>query len=170
MERRHRSRWSLWTVVGSVVVAVFLCGLFAAVAYAIQPQAQAKAAPTAIMMVIPAPTSTVTPETLLPTPTATNPPGSENGISVGAYVQITGTSGEGLRIRSGAGIDNPPRFLGMDSEVFKVADGPKHSDNLTWWYLVAPYDDTRSGWAAADYLSVVPNPNPETTPSPSPTP
>jgi len=27
-----------------------------------------------------------------------------------------------------------------------------------WWYLVAPYDETRVGWAAADFLSYVPEP------------
>ncbi len=34
----------------------------------------------------------------------------------------------------------------------------KQADGYTWWYLVAPYDSTRAGWAAADFLAVVPSP------------
>jgi len=43
----------------------------------------------------------------------------------------------------------------MDAEVFEVKDGPKMADNFTWWFLEAPYDPGRSGWAAANYLKVV---------------
>jgi len=49
-------------------------------------------------------------------------------------------------------------FLAYDSEVFVVKDGPREVDGYTWWYLTAPYDDTRVGWAAADFLSYVPAP------------
>ena len=45
-----------------------------------------------------------------------------------------------------------------DAEVFMVRDGPQTADGYTWWYLVAPYDETRAGWAAADFLVVVPSP------------
>jgi uncharacterized protein YraI len=75
-------------------------------------------------------------------------------------VQISGTEGSGLRLRSGPGTGNPPRFLGMDSEVFSVKDGPKFADGFTWWFLEADYDATRSGWAASQYLTVVANPTP----------
>jgi|WetSurMetagenome_2_1015567.scaffolds.fasta_scaffold219449_2 hypothetical protein len=153
-----RSYWTRWTTIGAIGIFAFLCLSFIGLVYALQPRHIALAEPTAILLVIPAPTATSTPISALPTPTATGVPESENGISKGMFVQITGTSGEGLRIRSGAGTDNPPKFLGMDAEVFKVMDGPKHADGMTWWFLVAPYDDSRSGWAAATYLSVVPNP------------
>jgi hypothetical protein len=46
----------------------------------------------------------------------------------------------------------------MDDEVFQVKDGPKQVDNLIWWFLQAPYDTTRNGWAAANYLTVIQNP------------
>jgi len=82
------------------------------------------------------------------------------GIGVGMYVQITGTEGDGLRLRSGAGTTNPPRFLGREAEVFQVRDGPKDADGYTWWYLVTPYDESRSGWAAANFLAVVTEPTP----------
>ena len=114
----------------------------------------------AYLTMLPAPTSTpnVTP-TFTPDPllfgTPTLPP---NTIGVGGYVQITGTEGDGLRIRSAPGINAEPIFLGYDEEVFVVQDGPREADGYTWWYLVAPYDQTRAGWAASNFLSVVPNP------------
>ena len=112
------------------------------------------------LTVIPAPTSTpiVTPS---PTPdpllvgTPTLPAGQ---LAVGAYVQITGTDGDGLRLRSAPGLASTLLFLGEDAEVFQVRDGPKESDGYVWWYLVAPYDESRAGWAAANFLSVVPPP------------
>jgi hypothetical protein len=87
--------------------------------------------------------------TVVPTPL----PSGQMGI--GAYVQITGTGGDGLRLRAGPGTTNDPLFLGMESEVFRVTDGPKDADGFTWWYLVAPYDDNRKGWAVQNYLSVI---------------
>jgi hypothetical protein len=98
------------------------------------------------------PTATVS---LLPVPTATALP---NQIAIGGYVMINGTEGQGLRLRSAPGLQSNLLFLGNDKEVFKVKDGPVLADDLTWWYLEAPYDVTRIGWAAADYLSVVSSP------------
>jgi len=95
------------------------------------------------------PTATIDPFAPTPVPT---------GIAIGNYVQITGTGGEGLRIRSEPGLNGTPDFLGYDSEVFIVRDGPREVDGYTWWYLVAPYDETRAGWAASDFLSYIPAP------------
>ena len=74
-------------------------------------------------------------------------------------MQITGTEGAGLRIRSEPGQNSETVFLGEEEETFKVKDGPKQADGHTWWYVVAPYDETRAGWAAADFLAVVPRRN-----------
>ena len=82
----------------------------------------------------------------------------DNEIAIGAYIQITGTEGVGLRLRAGPGLSTELLFLGEDSEVFQVKDGPKEADGYTWWYIVAPYDDSRAGWAAANFLTVVPPP------------
>jgi hypothetical protein len=49
-------------------------------------------------------------------------------------------------------------MLGAEAEVFQVSDGPREIDGYTWWYLVGPYDESRRGWAVANYLSVVQNP------------
>jgi len=112
------------------------------------------------LTVIPAPTSTpdVTP-TFTPDPlivgTATLAP---NEIGIGGYVQITGTDGEGLRLRADPSLNGTPAFLGYDEEVFQVREGPQEADGYTWWYLVAPYDETRAGWAASDFLGAIPSP------------
>ena len=107
--------------------------------------------------VIPAPTGTSgappTP-TIDPFATATSPA----GVAIGNYVQITGTEGQGLRIRSAPGLDGEFQFLAYDSEVFTVQDGPREVDGYVWWYLVAPYDETRVGWAAANFLTYIPAP------------
>ncbi|CAG0999988.1 hypothetical protein ANAEL_02884 [Anaerolineales bacterium] len=111
------------------------------------------------LTLIPAPTHTpnVTPTPTLD-PNLVTPTPDPNTVSVGGYVQISGTEGEGLRIRSAPGLTGETVFFGSESEVFNVRDGPQTADGYTWWYLVAPYDETRAGWAAADFLAVVPSP------------
>ncbi len=117
---------------------------------------------TAVITLIPAPT--LTPVIIIPTsdqatPTATSQaPVPAGGIGLGMYVKITGTNGNGLNLRTEPGTASPIRFLGMDDEVFQVKDGPKQVDNLIWWYLQAPYDTARNGWAAANYLTVIQSP------------
>jgi len=123
------------------------------------PRADLQAAPAALTL-IPAPTSTplftATP-TLDPLAQLT-PTIPANYIVIGSYVQISGTEGDGLRIRSAPSLAGQFLFLGEDSEVFKVEDGPKEADGYIWWRIVAPYDASRAGWAAANFLSVVPPP------------
>jgi hypothetical protein len=112
------------------------------------------------LTVLPAPTSTpnVTP-TNTPDPLIVGTPTlAPDVIGVGGYVQIIGTDGEGLRLRVTHGLGGTPAFLGYDEEVFEVRDGPQESDGYIWWYLVAPYDETRAGWAAADFLGAIPSP------------
>ena len=112
------------------------------------------------LTVIPAPTSTpilaptVTPDPLL-VGTPTLPAGV---IAVGAFVQISGTGGDGLRLRALPSLNGELLFLGDDAEVFQVQDGPVEADGYVWWYIVAPYDTGRAGWAAANFLTVVPSP------------
>ncbi len=110
------------------------------------------------LTMIPAPTHTaITPPTPTLDPNVT-PTLAANTIGIGGYVQITGTEGEGLRLRSAPGLAGEQVDLGFDEEVYQVREGPQVVDGYTWWYLVAPYDETRAGWAAADFLAVVPSP------------
>ena len=73
-------------------------------------------------------------------------------------MQISGTGGDGLRLRTEPGLESEVRMLGLEAEVFQVKDGPREVDGYNWWYLVAPVDTTRRGWAVANYLAVVQNP------------
>jgi hypothetical protein len=77
---------------------------------------------------------------------------------LGAFVQVTGTGGDGLRMRSKPGLDGEILFLGLEDEVFRVDGGPQEADGFIWWLLVAPYDETIQGWAVSNYLEIVQNP------------
>jgi hypothetical protein len=117
---------------------------------------------TAVLTIIPAPTGT--PHAMPPTltslpPTPTLPPTPAPGeFGVGAYVQITNTGQEGLNIRAEPGLTSPVIFSGFDAEAFLITDGPQQVDGITWWHLSASYDTARAGWAAQDFLTVIPSP------------
>jgi hypothetical protein len=126
------------------------------------PDPSAVAGQGSALTVIPAPTPTPLPPTptltpLPPTPTVSPTPGPGE-IAVGAYVQITNTGQEGLNIRAEAGLTADVVFSGFDEEVFLVTGGPVEADGHTWWKLTASYDTTRTGWAAADYLTFIESP------------
>lgn len=154
-------RWSIWVPIAAIIMVLALLVLLGVSGWLFAGQTASPTNPTAVFAIISAPTSTPAPPPAVQTsPTAT--PGSliVGGIGAGMYVQISGTGGDGLRLRSGAGTNFPARFLGRESEVFQVRDGPKDADGYTWWYLVTPYDESRSGWAAASFLAVVAEPTP----------
>ena len=79
-------------------------------------------------------------------------------IHPGALVKITGTGGDGLRLRVEPGLENEILFIGSESEVFRVQDGPAEIDDFIWWYLISPDNSDRQGWAVSDYLVVFPTP------------
>jgi hypothetical protein len=155
----ERPRFTLVTCLTTLAVVVALSVVLVFIIQVSFPEGAKSPALTQPITVIPAPSVTI--PAILPT----NPPGSNvtvvptplpaGQMGIGAYVQIFGTGGDGLRLRGGPGTTFAPLFLGMESEVFKVTDGPKDADGFTWWYLVAPYDDNRKGWAAQTYLSVI---------------
>jgi hypothetical protein len=147
-----------WVILGALALAGLLL-LITAVAIGLtsaRRSAEVGFVP-ADVTVIPAPTGTSgAPPTPTIDPFAT--PTAPAGIAIGNYVQITGTDGQGLRIRAEPGLGGEFQFLAYDSEVFVIQDGPREVDGYVWWYLVAPYDDTRVGWAAADFLTYIPEP------------
>ena len=153
-----RELFNRWVIFGAIVLAVLLT-LITAVAIGLtsSPESSEVGFAPADLTVIPPPTGTSgappTP-TIDPFATATSPA----GVAIGNYVQITGTEGQGLRIRAQPGLSGEFQFLAYDSEVFVVQDGPREVDGYVWWYLSAPYDETRVGWAAADFLTYIPEP------------
>ena len=56
---------------------------------------------------------------------------------------VTGTGGDGLRVRPEAGLSQGVRFLAGEGEMFQVQDGPVEIDGYTWWYLVKSEDTSR---------------------------
>jgi len=115
---------------------------------------------TAILTVIEAPTETPVPPPAEPvTPTAISDlPPAPGDISIGVYVQISGTGGDGLRVREGPSLGHQSKFVGLESEVFHVIDGPREDDGYFWWHLSAPYNESINGWAVSNYLEVVQEP------------
>jgi hypothetical protein len=153
-----RQLFNRWVILGAILFAGLLT-LITAMSIGLTTPLQSSTigfAPADLTM-IPAPTET---SSAPPTPTIDPfaPSPTPTGLSVGNYAQITGTEGQGLRIRAAPGLDGDFVFLGYDSEVFLVKDGPQTVDGYVWWYLVAPYDETRAGWAASDFLTYIPAP------------
>jgi len=147
------------------IVALFLGGgLFVSLLIMINstrpPRAQVYAV-TAGLTVIPSLSGTVTPTgmvdipTDLPPKTPTLAPGQ---FGIGTFAQVSGTGGDGLRLRKGPGLGYEMEFLGLDGELFQIGEGPVQADGYTWWFVVGSYNDTRQGWAVVDFLTLVPNP------------
>jgi hypothetical protein len=126
-----------------------------------QPPRTQIVAVTAALTVIPSLSETVTPviPEMLPTDILAETPTLEPGIiGVGTFVQVSGTGGDGLRLRQGPGLGHEMQFLGLDGELFQVGDGPVDADGYTWWFVIGSYDETRQGWAVSEFLGVVHNP------------
>jgi hypothetical protein len=152
-----------WVLLGGVLIAFLMLGVTLLVIFAARPSPAPKGLPTAALYVIPAPTDTLPVPTTVtqPTPTPTSevpPPPPAGVIVIGSFVQVTGTGAVGLRLHDDPSLNSNTQFLGMDTEVFKVTDGPRQADGYSWWYLVAPYDPARKGWAVANYLTAIANP------------
>ena len=155
-----KKSFNLLVVLIGLLLAIGLCAVVAAIINGFKPASSVAAAPTAILTIIPAPSATPSPAPEEAASATATPKGGvgPDGIAQGMYVQISGTGGDGLKMRSAPGVKSDTIFLGMEAEVYLVKDGPKLSDGYTWWYLEAPYDSTRAGWAASKYLTIVASP------------
>ena len=158
-----RSLFNRRVIGGALLIAfIMFCFMVFVVLFVYSDSAPASQG-TAVLSVIPAPTVTQTRFVTTPldstTATLKVPPSPPPGVmAIGAYVQVTGTGVDGLRLRDEPGLDGQIQLLGSEAEVFLVLEGPREVDNYTWWYLVGPYDESRKGWAVANYLSLVQNP------------
>ena len=160
MKRKFMNFWRLswgWIILGSLLGIGFLL-IIVLVLLWIRPPRQSIEQYPAEMNVIPLPTETLAP--LAPEiPSSTDfVVLSPDKLGIGLYAQVLGTEGDGLRLRAGAGLDQEPLFLGLDGEVFLIIDGPIIVDGYTWYYLSAPYDEERKGWAVTDFLEVINSP------------
>ena len=73
-------------------------------------------------------------------------------FSVGMYVYVSNTGGDGLRIRSSAGFDGIPMYLGSEGEEFEIIEGPKINEGKIWWRIVSINIPKKIGWAVQDYF------------------
>lgn len=163
MKYKHSRNTSLKILLNPITVAmtlVLLAGMtlagLAVLLLGRNPTPAAEVTPVLTKIAAP----TLTPEPIDPTPLPSATPTSlfflpEGVIGVGAYVQVSGTEGAGLRMRSEPSLDSDINFTALDAEVFLVVDGPEEADGYTWWYLEASYDQTRNGWSVEDFLSPI---------------
>lgn len=150
-----RDKGCLWVGAGVLAAGLLLLVLIFGFPMLIKAPS---AAPTPVLQVIVAPSATAT---FTPAPTATAtaavtatspPPEPVGALRTGELVEVTGTGGDGLRLRSGPSLEAVVNELAFESEVFEVQDGPIDADGYTWWYLVNPYDASKQGWGVANYI------------------
>jgi hypothetical protein len=142
---------SPWVVVGALTLACLLTCASLAIFGLGRARQPARNQSTAIVTVIAAPTFTPGEATATATPgeVGTTPSGA---IAKGVRVKVSGTAGNGLRLRDQPSLNGKVLLLGNETEVFQVEDGPVVMDGYTWWYLVSPFEPERKGWGVADYL------------------
>jgi len=71
-------------------------------------------------------------------------------LAPGANATVSNTSGRGLRMRSGPGVDQPTLKVVAEGAVVNVIAGPTEADGYQWFQV---RDDTGTeGWVAADWL------------------
>lgn len=159
MNKKRSWNWALnpWVISGSIILGILLFIATLLLLWNTRTEPFPGVSSTAIMNVIFAATDTPTPS--IPTQELITTQGpSDDTISVGQLIQISGTGGSGLRLRFQAGLSSNVRLLGAEGENFLVMDGPQELDGYTWWYLESPEDRDRRGWAVADYLILTENP------------
>jgi len=83
----------------------------------------------------------------------TETPSMVGVIALGMNIKITGTGNEGLRMRSGAGIDQQTIFIAQEGESFLIIDGPKVLESLIWWKIQSVNDPGKTGWSVQDYMT-----------------
>ena len=158
-----RSLISPWVILGSIGVGGVLFAATILLIWLTRPTSTAQIPATPIMVIIPAPSATLPAATAAPAAATTGtppvPPAPAPGtLGKGAYVQIAGTGGDGVRVRAEPGLQSNTLFVALEAEVFQIDDGPRQADGYTWWHLLAPFDASHNGWAVSNYLSVVQKP------------
>ena len=150
-------------ILGAMVFALCVFTVLLGILWSAKAKAITQAPATAMLNIIEAlietPTALVRTATPTTTPFSSQQaplPGGE--ISIGDYVQVSGTGGDGLRLHATAGVSSEADYVALDSEVFLVKDGPSDADGYTWWLLQDPYTNNAVGWGVSNYLSVIQNP------------
>ncbi len=77
-------------------------------------------------------------------------------IAIGKTVVVVDVNPQELNVRDNPGVNTGVLFRVADGYQFIVVEGPTQVDGLTWWRLQDTLDNSRIGWAAENYLRVVP--------------
>ena len=78
---------------------------------------------------------------------ASQTPNLPGVFSICMHIYISKTGGDGLRIRSLAGFDGIPTYLGLEGEGFVIIEGPKLNEGKIWWKIVSINNPKKIGWA-----------------------
>ncbi len=152
-----------WFVLGTGLgVLVFIIALIQGYVSRISNMGQVSVLPGLTVVAIPTdtppnPTSQAT-QASTATQSPTLLPSTDVEIDVGEWVIVADTDGDRLRIRTQPGLSSEVEFLAYENDVFQVEGGPEDRDGYVWWFLVNPYDSSKSGWAVANYLRRMENP------------
>lgn len=159
----HIQRNWRWLVLGMFLgVIVFIAALINGYISRLSNISRVSVLPGLTVVVVPTdtipdPTSQIT-QVSTPTLTPTSPPSTDVEIDIGELVIVAGTDGDRLRIRTQPGLSSEISFLAYENDVFQVENGPVEQDGYIWWFLVNPYDSSKSGWAVENYLRRMENP------------
>lgn len=110
-----------------------------------------------IVVRLPAPTAAPTPTApaILP-PTDTPPPARSDGTFLaGDLVEVHGTEGDGVRLRSEPNLQAVILALGQDGEVYQILGGPVENSGYVWWQIARIDDAARQGWAVQTFLRLL---------------
>ena len=151
-----------WVIIGAIAIGVILFATVLIVLLVTRPFSAPVSVPTAAITLVSIPTATSVPTNELlesETPTLSLADTPQPGeIYPGAFVKITGTGGNGLRLRMEPGLESEILWIGEEAEVLSVQGGPVEADGFTWWLMESSADNNRQGWAVSDYLVVVDTP------------
>lgn len=142
----------------TITLLILLAGLILSFIFFLKPMDASS--PIADLTLLPGMTNTpilpTNTPTIIPSPTIGIRPSPLPGtIGIGGYVQVFGTNGGGLNIRSSIGISATLVFNALDGELFVIVDGPKTQDGYTWWKIQSSVESSRTGWAVDNYLAPI---------------
>ena len=76
-------------------------------------------------------------------------------FSVGIKVEISGTGGDGLRMRESPYMDSEVLYLAHEGEDCIIVEGPQIEENLIWWKIQSLEEETKSGWSVQTYMTTI---------------
>lgn len=143
--------WPWWSVASLVMLgAMIVAGAGGGLAFALRTPPTAVWPTAVIVTVTPQPGPTYIVVTgAAPTPVV--------WPNITRFVQVTGTQGLSLRIRSAPGANAETVKLAPDGTRLLIIGEGQQADGALWWRVRDP-SDGKEGWAVSTYLAPVPGP------------